>query len=151
VELDVRDRLAARALGRVAAGTLDHLRGHVDPDGLARRADLGRCQEHVQAAAAAEVHHHFPRLQAGKGGGIAAGEAHVGLGRDRGQLLGRIAERFGHRAHAFVPARQIALGNRSILGTHDVHDFLSHVTLLRASRAHAEHAALQAPLVLFYA
>ena len=56
-------------------------------------------QEHVEPAAAAQVHHHLARPQVGGGRGVAAGQAHVGLGGDRGQFLGRVAERLGHRLH----------------------------------------------------
>ena len=102
MELDVGDRLATIGLGGVAAGQFKHLGRHVDPDGLAGRPDLLRRQEHVQPAAATEVHHGFAGLETGKGGGIAAGKPHVRLGGDRGQLFRRVAECFGDRSDSCV-------------------------------------------------
>src|SRR5262249_48835045 len=74
VELDVRQPL----FGRVAPRRVNHLRRHVHADGFAGRADLGRRQQYVDAAAATEVHDGFAGAQTGESGRVAAGEAEVG-------------------------------------------------------------------------
>src|SRR5438552_4256917 len=57
---------------------------------------------------------------------MAARRAHVRLGRDRGQLLGRVAERLGDGPHAGVVARQGAAGNGGILRLHLLNDRVCH-------------------------
>ena len=51
MELDV----GQLCLGGIAASQFQHLRGHVDADGLAGRPDLPGGQEHVQATTASEI------------------------------------------------------------------------------------------------
>ena len=100
----------------VGAGALDHGGGHVDADGAALRADHLCGEEDVEAAAGAEVDDHFAGAQVGGGGGIAAGEAHVGGGGDGGELLGGVAEGFGYGFHAGIVAGQGALGDCAVFG-----------------------------------
>ena len=70
-ELDV----GGAGLGGVAAGEVEHLGGHVEPVDVAGRADpLGR-QQHVDAAAGAEVEHGLAGVEVGDGGRVAAAEA----------------------------------------------------------------------------
>ncbi len=69
-ELDVVDA----GLGRVGAGQVEHLVGHVQPDrraaGATRRAEM----QHVGAAAGAEVEHCLAGVQVGNGGRHAAAQ-----------------------------------------------------------------------------
>ena len=67
-ELDVR----RAGLGGVAAGQLEHLDGGVEPVGEPGRADPAGRQQHVDAAAGAEVQHGLAGLQVGDGDRVAA-------------------------------------------------------------------------------
>ena len=70
-ELDV----GGAGLGGVAAGEVEHLVGHVEPVGEAGRADPLGGQQHVDAAARAEVEHGLAGVEVGDGGRVAAAEA----------------------------------------------------------------------------
>ena len=87
----------------------EHFRRHVHADGAAGRADLAPGDEHVEAAAAAEVQNHFARLQRGERGGIAAGKAHVRAFGQRLEFLDRVAEFL--RKFVGVLRRGTAAGN----------------------------------------
>ena len=80
-ELDVR---RAR-LRLVLAGEGEHLVGHVEAVGLARRADPLRREEDVDAAAGAEVEDDLPLLELREGGRVAAAERGLD-GRRREEL-----------------------------------------------------------------
>ena len=69
-ELDVLEA----ALALVLLGERQHLVGHVEAVGLAGRADAARREQHVDAAAGAEVEHRLAGLQLGQRGRIAAAE-----------------------------------------------------------------------------
>ena len=69
-ELDVLD---AR-LTLVLAGELEHLVGHVEAVGLAGRADAPGREQHVDAAARAEVEHGLALVEVGDRGRVAAAE-----------------------------------------------------------------------------
>ena len=69
---DVFGKPAIGGLHGVLAGKFDHLRGHVDADGLARGTNLGRRQQNVQPAPAAEIHDRFAGPQTGKDRWVAA-------------------------------------------------------------------------------
>ena len=69
-ELDV---VGAR-LALVVARQRQHLVGHVEAVGLALRADAARRQQHVDAAARAEIEHGLARFQLRQRGRIAAAE-----------------------------------------------------------------------------
>jgi hypothetical protein len=91
VELDV----LGLSFGGIPPSQFEHLRRHVDPDGLSGRANLLSRQEHVQPPAASQVHNDLARLEAGESRGVATGHSHVGVGGHGCQLLGRVAERLG--------------------------------------------------------
>ena len=95
-------------------------------DGLAGRPNFRRRQKHVEATAAAEVHHDFARPQVCGRRGIAARQAHVGLRRNRGQLFGRIAERLSHGTDAGMIGGQTARGDRPVFRLHGLFDDLRH-------------------------
>ena len=59
---------------RVLAGEGEHLVGHVQAVRLARRADARGGEQHVDAAARAEVEDRLALVQFGDGGGVAAAE-----------------------------------------------------------------------------
>ena len=61
-------------LGGVAAGELEHLVGHVEPDRAPGGADAAGGDEDVGAGARAEVEHGFALVQVGDGGRNAAAE-----------------------------------------------------------------------------
>ena len=61
-------------VARVLLREREHLVGHVDPVGGARRADALRGQDHVDAAAGAEVEHRLALVQVGDRGRVAAAE-----------------------------------------------------------------------------
>ena len=65
-------------LGLVALGEREHLLRHVEPVDDARGADAARGEQHVDAAARAEVEHRLSLPQLGDGGGVAAPEARRG-------------------------------------------------------------------------
>ena len=69
-ELDV----LRAGLALVLAREREHLVGHVEAVGLAGRADAARREQHVDAAAGAEVEHRLARFQFGERGWIAASE-----------------------------------------------------------------------------
>ncbi len=69
-ELDVRQS----ALRAVLLGQRQHLVGHVEAVGLAGRPDALRRQQHVDAAAGAEIEHDLARLQLGERGRVAAAQ-----------------------------------------------------------------------------
>ena len=70
-ELDVRRRPALRWF---SPRKREHLVGHVEAVGFAGGADAARREQHVDAAAGAEVEHGFAVLQFGERGRIAAAE-----------------------------------------------------------------------------
>ena len=111
VELDI----GVAAGGGVGAGAVDHGGRHVDADGAAGGADLLRREEDVEAAAGAEIDDHFAGPEVGGGGGIAAGEAHVGVGGDGGELFGGVAEGFGYGLDAGMVAGERAFGDGAVL------------------------------------
>ena len=76
--LDVGDA----GLGLVAAREVEHLVGHVQPVGQARRADAAGGQQHVDPAAGAEVEHGLALVQLGDRDRVAAAQRgeHRGLG-----------------------------------------------------------------------
>ena len=83
-ELDVR----RPGLGGVAAGQLEHLDGGVESVGEAGRADPTGRQQHVDAAARAEVQHGVTGLQVGDGDRVAAPEADAHRGvRQAGEVV----------------------------------------------------------------
>ena len=73
------------AFALVGAGELEHLVGHVEAVGLARRADAPGGEQHVDAAAGAEVEHGLALVQLGDRGRVAAAER--GERRRVGQLV----------------------------------------------------------------
>ncbi len=58
----------------VGAGELEHLVGHVEAVGLAGRADAPGREQHVDAAAGAEVEHGLALVELGDRGRVAAAE-----------------------------------------------------------------------------
>ena len=78
VERDLLDRaveeldVGRAGLGGVAAGQLEHLDGGVEPVGEPGRADPAGRQQHVDAAAGAEVQHGLAGMQVGDGDRVAA-------------------------------------------------------------------------------
>ena len=76
-ELDVVQAGFLAVTGGIAPRLGQHFRRHVHADGAAGRADLASGDEHVEAAAAAEVEHDFAGFQRGQRGGVAAGKPHV--------------------------------------------------------------------------
>ena len=59
-------------VGGVATGEVDHLDGGVEPVGEPARADPAGRQQHVDAAAGAEVQHHVAGTEVGDGDRVAA-------------------------------------------------------------------------------
>ena len=108
---------AGARLGGVAAGELEHLVGHVQPDRAARRADPPRGDEHVGAGARAEVEHRLALVQVGDRGRHAAAERRLdrGLGRPVGLagVVQRLAEDLAGRAAAASPRPRAAAAYRS--------------------------------------
>ena len=83
--------VAHAGLGLVGAGQLEHLVGHVQAVGGAGRADAARGEQHVDAAARAEVEHRLALLELGDRERVAA--AQRGQQRGVGQLaafVGRV-------------------------------------------------------------
>ena len=70
-ELDV----GSARLGGVGPGEGEHLLGHVQAVGLALRSDPAGGEQHVDAAAGAEVEHHLAFPQVGDRERVAATEA----------------------------------------------------------------------------
>ena len=70
-ELDVADA----GLGGVAASQFDHLGGGVEAVDEAGRSDAAGRQQHVEAAARAQVEHGVSFVEVGDGGRVAAAEA----------------------------------------------------------------------------
>ena len=68
-------RVIRACLAGVGAGQLQHLLGHVQAVRLAARAYPTGGQQHVDAAARAQVQHCLPGAQFGGGYGVAAAEA----------------------------------------------------------------------------
>ena len=54
--------LATTGLPLIVPGQREHVVGHVETVGLARRADAARREQHVDAAAGAEIEHDLARL-----------------------------------------------------------------------------------------
>ena len=80
--------LRRTGLGGVAAGEVEHLDGGVEPVGEAGRADPPGRQQHVDAAAGAEVQHGVAGLQVGDGDRVAAAEADAHRGvREAGEVV----------------------------------------------------------------
>ncbi len=92
-EVDIGDAGLARVLPRL----LDHLRGHVDADGLAR-AHGAHGDEAVDARAAAEVEHDLAGLNLRRVERIAAAEAEVGAGGNIFQIFEIVADLLGDRS-----------------------------------------------------
>ena len=67
-------RRSARRLRLVLSREREHLVGHVEAVGLARRPDAARREQHVDAAAGAEVEHRLPGLQLRQRRRVAAAE-----------------------------------------------------------------------------
>ena len=88
------------ALALVLLGDGEHLVGHVEAERSSGGSDAARGQQHVDAAAGAQVEDGFTRLQLGECGRIAAPER--GLEREIGDfaLLARIVEVRGDRIAA---------------------------------------------------
>src|SRR6185437_3809594 len=113
-ELDVVDT----GVGGVPVGELEHLVGHVEPDGLAGGTATAGGDEYVGARARAEVEHGLALVEVGHRGGDAAteGGAHRGVGHAVGVhlLVQAPAEGIGrlrlHRATAtrLAPAAPVA-------------------------------------------
>ena len=113
---EVKFDIGVAAGGGVGAGALDHGRCHVDADGAASGSDLLRGEEHVEAAAAAEIDDYFAGPEVRGGGGIAAGEAHVGFRGNGGQLFGGIAEGLCDRFDARLIAGECAFRDCAVFG-----------------------------------
>ncbi len=99
---------------RVLARQREHLVGHVEPVGDARRADTLRGQDHVDAAAGTEVEHDLAFVQLGDRGRVPAAERRQRRSiRQLAALLGgveRLAERGLAALAADVAATAAALG-----------------------------------------
>ena len=102
-ELDVVDA----GLALVLARQRQHLVGHVEPVGLAGGADPPRGEQHVDAAAGAEVEHRLARVELGQRGRVAAAE------RGRHRLCG---ERRGLALRVEVGGDRVALPPRDAAG-----------------------------------
>ena len=61
-------------LALVLAGERQHFIGHIEAVGFAGRADAPRREQHVDAAAGAEIEHRFARIELRQRRGIAAAE-----------------------------------------------------------------------------
>ena len=82
------------ALALVLLRDGQHLVGHVEAERLARRPDAARREQHVDAAAGAEVEHGFAGLQLGERGRVAAAERGLqGEVRDFALLAGVVEVR----------------------------------------------------------
>ena len=79
------------------------------------RTDFLRREEDVEAAAAAEVDDRFAGAEVGGGGGVTAGEAHVGRCGDGGEFFGGIAEGLCDGADAGVVVGQGAFSHGGVL------------------------------------
>ena len=114
----------------VLARQREHLVGHVEPVRLAGRADAPRRQQHVDAAAGAEIEHGLARLQLGERRRIAAAERRDhGFDRQRADLLGAVQIRRDRvaAARAAATARILvaladAPGGLAVFLLHDVSD-----------------------------
>ena len=101
-------RVLRAGLARVGAGQVQHLLGHVQAVRLPGRADPAGRQQHVDAAAGAQVQHRLPGMQVRHRDGITAAEA--GPHRAAGQAA---SVRIPGRAEAARRERvRVAVGDR---------------------------------------
>ena len=108
-------RVADTGLGGVLAGQGDHVRGAVQPIGLAAGGDAAGGQQHVDPAAGTEVQHGFSWAQLSDGDGIAAAEAgpQCTLGQFAGVVVSGGAEAAG-REGAGVAVGDLLPGARGL-------------------------------------
>ena len=105
---------SAPALALVLVREREHLVGHVEAVDLARRADALRREQHVDAAARAEVEHRFAFVELRERGRVAAAERREQrFGGDAG-LLAFVVEVRGDRIPRL--GRRAAAGARAAAG-----------------------------------
>jgi hypothetical protein len=133
-KLDVRER----ALLGIGAGLADHGRRHVDADDRPVAPTSARSEKGIEAAAAAQIHHHFTRSKTGDRTRISASEAHVRTVRHGREIRGGIAEAGGDqrvdgdvvgdtaasRRLAAALARVAGLGHLGVTVPHLLADFI---------------------------
>ena len=94
--------LSSAGLGGVGAREVEHLVGHVEPDGAAGGADAAGGDQDVGAGARAEVEHGLALVQVGDRGRNAAAERGLD-GRGRDALVGASAAAVERRAEHLGP------------------------------------------------
>ena len=115
--------LVAPALAAFARASVEHLVGHVDAVGESGRADPARRQQHVDAAARAQVEHPLARAQLGDRDRVPAAQAGRRPPRAGSSLLlvgavQRRPERGVDLAAATATAASLAAGRSNAAGVH---------------------------------
>jgi len=75
----------------------EHVRGHIDTNHEARRADLGSGKKNIKAAATSEVKDDLTGLQGGDGRRVSTREAHIRAFGEGTEFSGIVADARGKR------------------------------------------------------